>query len=634
MNKEVTRASLRLFNAIAVDDGCMKKGEAPDEKLMARTVKHGYILPSGLTLPKNILSAVEDVVGISGEKANSAFHKSWAVVRDSSDEDLIIQQIIHYMTTYGFEALGIYDKSTVYVPDEHLDVPVGNMPLTVIKAFNYTDMNDAVVKLGASGIALHEDTLTDIMTLVEFFDFAPTITYDMKNRELKARMMDYYGLVPNEPVEFLRHVISKLTDESLIIKNPYMVAKIKEASGKHLDDLMKDAPADLASIFLRYKPLFLAMRSISRHKHVFNRLRKQAITMHKPLPVDYLNDVTSQIKNDTINKKTLKKKLEDAPLFRKIRLAYALQYRLVAGDSIVYQVRSGRGWATPFSWDTSLNEKTEKVLKTVLKSIARNIKAAVAGKKILLPDNIKYALPATEKQFVGGIPAGSYVSVDADMIVGVYWKNVKSNRIDLDFSTTSIAGKIGWNAAYRTDRRNVMFSGDVTDPPPKGATELFYFSGDDPYPPAMFSLNYYNYCESLPVPMKLFIASERIKDMHKNYMIDQNNIITSVNMKITEKQTDIGMYIHTGDEARFFFQGVSIGNSISSRVDENTTRTRKFLEAKLMNPILLNTLLELADVEIITEPPKPLESGEVEEYVDLSPEALTKSTIIDLLQGV
>jgi hypothetical protein len=53
------------------------------------------------------LDVVESVVGISGEKANAAFHKSWAVVQDAAMEQLVIQQIVHYLTIYAFEALGI-----------------------------------------------------------------------------------------------------------------------------------------------------------------------------------------------------------------------------------------------------------------------------------------------------------------------------------------------------------------------------------------------------------------------------------------------------------------------------------------------------------------------------------------------
>ena len=271
MKKEVVLASLRLFNAVPVET---KEDTKVTKKVMKRTIAHGYILQPEIKADDAMLDTIEKVIGISGEKANAAFHKSWSVVRDASDEQLVIQQIMHYITTYGFEALGIYDEALVYIPNEKLELPKvkkGKIPLTVVKAMTADELLDMIVNLGSTGIALHEDTLKDLMVIVEHYKFAPTILVGIKNRELKARMMDFYGLMPTDPVEFLRYVISKLTDESLLIKNQYLITKIKESSGKHLDDMMKQAPENLASIFLRYKPLFLAMRSISKHKIVFNK---------------------------------------------------------------------------------------------------------------------------------------------------------------------------------------------------------------------------------------------------------------------------------------------------------------------------------------------------------------------------
>ena len=153
-----------------------------------------------------------------------------------------------------------------------------------------------IVELGTSGIALKQETLNDIMTVLKNLDGSIIKAEEIKNRELKALLYDYYGVVPSEPVEFLRHLISKLTNESLIIKNKYLIDKIKASNGKFLDELLKKAPNDLASIFFRYKPLFLAMKSISNNKTFFNQLRKKANTLHKPLPEDYLNSVTEYIK--------------------------------------------------------------------------------------------------------------------------------------------------------------------------------------------------------------------------------------------------------------------------------------------------------------------------------------------------
>ncbi|MBA7553678.1 hypothetical protein ES705_46274 [subsurface metagenome] len=110
------------------------------------------------------------------------------------------------------------------------------------------------------------------------------------------------------------------------------------------------------------------------------------------------------------------------------------------------------------------------VLAIVLDSITEDIGKNVKGKKIYIPDYINYSLPATEKQFTGNFPSGTYISIPQDMIVGIYWENVKHNVVDLDLSLISPAGKFGWDSRYRSDEGNILFSGDIT----KGRLHIFH----------------------------------------------------------------------------------------------------------------------------------------------------------------
>ncbi len=114
----MNKATLRLFNAIEVNN---KDNKNIPQTILARTIQNGYILDSAIEPDEELLDLIESVVGISGIKANSAFHKSWAVVQDSWMESLVTQQIIHYITTYGFESLGIYREDAVYIPKEVLE---------------------------------------------------------------------------------------------------------------------------------------------------------------------------------------------------------------------------------------------------------------------------------------------------------------------------------------------------------------------------------------------------------------------------------------------------------------------------------------------------------------------------------
>jgi len=610
---------LKLFNAVLVEN---KRKKKISDDILERTIKNGYILQPAIRPDTELLDLIETVVGISGEKANAAFHKSWKIVKESSELQLVMQQILHYITTYGFEAMGIYSEDSVYIPREVLEFPEAErIPLVVVKAMTSEEVLEAIVKLGC-GIALSEESLNDIMTIVEQSKFDSAFVEKIKNRELKARLYDFYGICPSDPVEYLRYVISKLTDTSLLIKNNELINKIKISNGKFLDELLKNAPEDLASIFFRFKPIFLALKSISRNKTFFNRLRKQANKMHKPMPEDYLNSVTSHIKNKDLDMKTLNKKLSNASIFRKVRLAYALNFRLNSPEAIVYRVRNGRGWSADFAWTET--SATNEALDAVVSSIAENIKKNVEGKTIYIPKMVHYAMPATEKQFTGSLPTGTYVSVPEDLIVGVHWTNT-DRRIDLDLSISDAGGKIGWDGSYRSSDCEILFSGDVTDAPkPKGASELFYVKKGK-VTSKILALNYYNHDENSPVPTKIIVAQEQIKRFGNNYMVDPNNIIASTNILIEQRQNVLGLVTNVEDENRVYFANVILGNAISFSFNVNAERMRQYFVSSLINSLELNDVLKKAEAIVVHEKPE-------KDFVDLSPEALDKTTFIELLR--
>ena len=632
---------LRLFNAVQIESDCIGTKRV-DVDILKRTIRHGYVLDPLIFPNVELLNEIEKNIGISGEKANASFHKSWAIIHDSNIEDLIIQQIIHYITTYGFETWGIYNENKVYIPREVLNILEieENIPLTVIKAMTSSEVLNNIIVLG-SEVALSKNTLIDIMSIVKTNKYDNSFIEKIGNRELKILLYDFYNIAPTDPLEFLRYVIIKLTSESLLIKNNYLINKIKSSDRKILDNILQSAPDDLATIFFRFKPLFLAMKYISSNKQFFNHLRKNANTMHVPLPVDYLNNITSQIKHGQLETSTLNRKLNKANIFRKIRLAYALNYRMNSTESIVYKIRNGRGWVADFEWDNNLNNSTENALDIVLSSIANDIHNNVNGKVIYIPENIHYTLPATEKQFIGNFPTNTYIAIPDDMIIGIHWTNIDketnnddwyesrnyNGRVDLDFSMIDDNTKIGWDSSYRSYNRDVLFSGDMVDAPkPNGASEMFYLKNIEEQMRKILFVNYFNFRKNDKVQCKLFVAHEKVRDLDRNYMVNSNNIILSTNIEINQKQTNLGLIMSINNENRLYFSNVGIGESITSRNNAITMKSRNYMMANLTNPINLETILSLAGANIVNEKPDG-------ECIDLSPEALDKTSIIKLLQN-
>jgi hypothetical protein len=378
----------------------------------------------------------------------------------------------------------------------------------------------------------------------------------------------------------------------------------------------------LAEIFYRFKPLFLAFRSNKKLKMIINKIRKLAYRHHKPMPEDFLNNITAKIKQrKSIPEAKLKEELKKVNVFRKIRLAYALKFRTNDTESILYKIRNGKGYATDFGFNN--HRKAKAFLDIVLNSIVNDIKPNVKGKKVYLPDYIKYSLPATEKQFTGYFPSGTYVSVPKDIVFGVHWENINGHRIDLDLSLLNGNKKIGWDDLYRSEDRGILFSGDITDAPKgRGATEVFYVKKQKENT-FLLMVNYYNFEEDVEVPFKILVAKELVKDFGKDYMVNPNNILCIAKSVINQKQRILGLLATTEDNCKFYFTEVNLGCSITSYGNPYTKHALNYLTTFYQNTIDLNDILLKAGMQ---------KTSEDKCDINLSPEKLEKDTILSLLK--
>jgi hypothetical protein len=231
-------------------------------------------------------------------------------------------------------------------------------------------------------------------------------------------------------------------------------------------------------------------------------------------------------------------------------------------------------------------------------------------KKVYAPEFIDYGLPATEKQFIGHFPSNTRISVNDNLIVGIYWENVKSHRTDLDFSSISLTGKIGWDSTYKSNDREALFSGDMTNAQ-NGASELFYFGQNNQSTYALF-LNYYNFDEKVPVPAKIFVAHEKPENFRENYVA--NNIIAQSDFMVKEKQSFLGLVYGNS----LYLSTASIGKSISSG-GELAQKTREYLINSTSSALRMSDVFKVVCTK--------------GDCLDLSPEKLDKNTILDLINN-
>ncbi len=622
----LTHSTLKLFNAVPVRT---QKRSKPTKRITQFTIKNGFIFSPSVFAnytPKE-LESVMDIIQentFCTDKINSSFHKSWRKVRDASYFQLVQEQAFHYVTTYGYEDVGVFNHDTVFIPNERLSVPeiTNDLQLSVIQGYTKKQIKEKLMLLLNSGIALKY--IDDIEIISKYCGLSDDDALSINNKEVRIRLYTMLDLIPEDPMELFRLVLFNTTKEDLLIINKKMIKLIKESDNFDAE-LFRQYDENygysrLAEIFKRFKPLFLAFKANDEMKPIINKIGHLSDTYHKPMNNSILNDVTGMLKrNIEIKPETLNKELKKANIFRKIRLASALNYRMSEPESILYKIRNGKSHVKPFSFDNVNGAKT--TYDMVLKSILGDLKH-LKGKKVYIPDNIKYALPATSKQFTGNIPSGSYTIIPKDMLFGISWSNVDHHRVDLDLSLISLNhGKIGWDALYKTDKNEVLFSGDVVDAP-NGASELFYVNNDYENEMILY-LNYFNYDEDVPVPYYTVVADEHPNTFGKNYMIDPNNIKCVTKSNINEKSKILGLVKVTKGECRFYFSETNLGKAISSRDDDQTALTRKYLSKYTQNMITLNDVLKSVGVKFVKKAGK--------DVIDLSPNSLESDTIINLL---
>jgi hypothetical protein len=377
MNEELIKATLRLFKAVPINNIGLNYEPNP---IIKETIPYGFIFSP--KVEKNYLgdmeifglfTIVKEIYGLSGEQLNQSFHKSWIKIKDSSIQQLLIEQIAHYCTTYGkgheheyldekgpqfgvdnlankvanledFEMDKVWNADYIYIPKEELKIPdleIEDIKLVIIKGYTKEELKVKLLKLLGSGVALKEDTIEDVVEVANFVELNVDEVLKIKNKEVKCIMFDKLGLIPENPIEFLRFVIYKTTKfkdakgETLIIKNKELIEKIKLGDREEVSDLWFNYEkmyniAELATIFYRFKPLFLVFREGNvQIRKMINKIRRLARKYHEPMKEDYLNNVTAKInRGEYIDKNILINELNKVNIFRKIRLLYALQYRL------------------------------------------------------------------------------------------------------------------------------------------------------------------------------------------------------------------------------------------------------------------------------------------------------------------
>ena len=640
---DFVRASLNLFKAVPhVEIENFQLYALNNDKNLAKGifVTERAFQACPCVAGKKIFDFMKAAFGYDVFELNRGFYKSFQTVADSTPQKLLLNKLMHYFSTYGAEDLGIFDRELVYVPNDALELPADAKPvkITVIDAIDDAEIQTRAVKLIQSGAALSEETIDSLVTVVKFLGIKLNVD-DVPNKEFAVRLCDLLKILPADPVQFLRLMIYRGTDSMLLIKNDETISALKTSKAAFDDDFAKYIAANglgkLAGIFHRFKPLWLAFKPHSDFmRSTINKMRKLADRHHKPLTPKFLEHLTSAA---SVDLDELKRELANITPYKKISLANALRYRMNAPDSIVYTIRNGKAFADDYSG--SLKFDAQEILGTIVDSIVDDVRPNVEGKKIYIPESFNYAMPVSEKKFVGNIPYGSAYTFAANSVVaGVHWFNLVDDgsevRIDLDLHMNSPTTDIGWHNDFgginfvNTKERKIIFSGDMTDAPVDkgGATEAFFIGESLTDEMLMLNLNHYNhYASGKPVPFKLILADVNQERIDRKYLIGAHEIAFCVPGEISSGEMFLGFLTSDADGAKkFYFYSGSTGNRIVAVSDDSTEKIVSAMNATFESRLSLNDILARAGAVLAD-----VTSDDCD--INLDPAEVAKDTLIGLL---
>ena len=615
---------VKLFN-ISIEDS---RNEVDYVTLNNSAMQVGYIVhPDACNL-----ATQQFIQSISGN-VNSTFYQNWEDVTSKTRFELFIDQLLHYVTTYGTD---FACEGNGYVPNA---TPVGPVYISLFKDYKVImpcteeDVYNRCMDMLTSGIAMKQATIETIVDyVVEYVtenDLLTTEEFDIDdiaNREAMTLLCDELGIAPNKKFDLFRYIMYKTTGSTLIIKNkPTINAIIRSNTQFDFNTLSDRQLIGLASIFYRFKPLFLAFKKTctegayystpvtSRNAYVINKIRRMAPKYHTPLAESVMTTMLGKAHDSTVIAETA----AQMNTFQIVRLMNTIIERLNRTDEkAMYIVRNGK----MFVKDAKSYDGMITYYATVFNILKNELVSRLSEKAtyVKYPKNMVLACPTSEKNFVGDLPFGTYMDLqDSDSFIGIYWKEEWGTH-DFDLSVLNIDGiKVGWDSRYYSDNQDVVYSGDMTSARPE-ATEIMLFKKGATDGSVM--VNRYNGRDGSK--FRFFGGVEPNMKLRRNYMVDPNFIKFSADVVSDTVEQTIGLL----NDGRFYVMALGSGNSIVSFHKGSKQNERYYASVlKAQSYIKLNYILSDAgfiDVDSVEELPKDAQ------ILDLT--QMSRDTLINL----
>lgn len=666
---QLNKATIKLFKAVVLKNGKQPSLETVREYRI-EAIKHGVVIDPEAFVGRSLSEArkiVDDAIaeyGVDMLKTNSTFYKRFSDVEERSTLELRLDQLTHYMSTYG---RGIdRDDIVGYEPEQlsWLDVDIkGN--LTYIEALTTEELADKVKNMLTSGMALSEETQSHLIVIINGCKLPVSEYLDqISNREFMCRMCKELNLLPKNFDEFTRYLIYLGTGSTLLIKSRAMLTE--------LDWLDRDAHAGQEKAFnqyvkqfgietvakniTRYRKLYLVLRKRFTDKTLINRAMKLSKRMYVPRkqsPLEHVMDLDVPLN-------AIRDSIANAPIYKLIKVMNAIIRRNDAPEARYFKIRNGKSYLKLKNndWHHDLVNWTNKTQRKnlVQQMIVNELRTRYgdwSDKVFYIPDGINYALPTSGKDFVGTLPyMSSYEFKGKDVSLGVAW----DTQADLDLHVLSLSGEhYGWNSSYDG---TVTYSGDMTHLNPYGyAAEFYKIKANDLTAPMIVSVN--DYWSDAEVKFDVFVTGANVDRDDRQGVATQigpKSVLFHDKVSPQEMSKVLMIVLPTDDGVKIGFTATNFGNVRVPGVDDAITKLIEIFQHQLDNTYMVTDLIKLLGGHVISnedELKNVLGSSarvhdrvvtkngqgyylqfnyDAPDIIDLSPDKLTQSTFTDLLK--
>lgn len=646
MTREQILSELKLFKSYSCTDS-----NATNLNLL---IQNGILMNNSVALPSNeVIDCAIELFNMNGSELNASFHKSFDTIMKSNYTDLIVEQLLHYLSVY---TLNMDEYGNSYIPQECLQIPElkDDVCFTVISYITIEDLKQRILNIVNKNVGLSSETLSCIKPLLQYIPL--TEVNSIKNKEVKTMIYDYYNYIPQNGLEFIAYLVYKLTDSTLLIKSNDVIQSLINCNKSYAYDILTKyiekysydtLILELSKYFLRYKKLLLALKCKSTQRHtkygtVINKILNKCDKLADRNKVVVNTNLLDKLYYEVCHKKyiddnflqNIDTELSKTTVYRLIRLYNLFRSKVLHDNINVYKIRNGKLFIK------SLNERYNQILSMIYKHICDRVSNNVDSCTIKLPTYISYAVPTTDKQTLQYIPNGSTINIpkSRNIVITVHWKNQKGYRIDLDLSAKTHKDLIAWNNKYLSENKDIIFSGDMTTGEKvEGASESILIKHDAVISDSIM-LQVTDYTNThIDIEFELIISYTDDNTISETYTVNPNNVICKIPMIIPNKGvlTSIGFVTSSTDILQFTLYSYILSNNVTV-VNYDTPQIKnllKYLESDSSTNLMLNDLLEDCNANIIYSNDINKKSSDIEEHIDydLSVNKLTKNTFLSLI---